>query len=220
MMDLILRRRELMTPQDTGPKYAITKKSNPAQMAVCYNKGWAANPDYMTIEEANALYVSQTQLGRAFSGINKVDLREFTNFYYDNTWGFLYEYGYATTALLIVLPNRPFTQNAKGINFKNSGDKYIVIPPGVTTYWSNTVFYQQGTQTNRDCIVHFIVEGETPPVFGGNFVNGEYFNVANNTTLADIFVPDNAVEIYKQATGWSKYADIIKPMSQYVEPNL
>lgn len=33
-----------------------------------------------------------------------------------------------------------------------------------------------------------------------------------------IYVPDNLVDSYKAATNWSVYADIIKPLSEYVEP--
>lgn len=40
-----------------------------------------------------------------------------------------------------------------------------------------------------------------------------------NTHIADgtanIYVPDNLVELYKAATNWSTYADMIKPISQY-----
>lgn len=32
-----------------------------------------------------------------------------------------------------------------------------------------------------------------------------------------IYVPDDSVEAYKQASGWSEYADIIYPLSEYVE---
>lgn len=35
--------------------------------------------------------------------------------------------------------------------------------------------------------------------------------------LSPIYVPDNSVDAYKAATGWSAKADIIKPMSEYVE---
>lgn len=208
----LIRRRGMMAGVRVA--YAITRESNPEQMAVCYSKGWAASPDHMTVEEANSLYVSQTQLGQAFTGISRVDLREFTNFYYDNTWGFLYGYGY-TTDLMLTLPNKPFTQHAKGVNLNTSGNKFIVIPAGVTQYNQNTVFYNQGLATNRNCIVHFVLEGETPPQITGNWVNNEPLHVANNATIAAIYVPDAAVEAYKQTRGWSHYADIIHPLSEY-----
>lgn len=37
-------------------------------------------------------------------------------------------------------------------------------------------------------------------------------------TDATIYVPDESVKAYKEATNWSAYADRIKPMSEYVEP--
>ena len=38
-----------------------------------------------------------------------------------------------------------------------------------------------------------------------------------NDKTASIWVPDGLVESYKAATNWSTYADIIKPLSEYVE---
>jgi hypothetical protein len=42
----------------------ITSESNPVVMSVCYNQGWAANPDYMTKREAEKV----TDIGNAFAG--------------------------------------------------------------------------------------------------------------------------------------------------------
>jgi len=35
--------------------------------------------------------------------------------------------------------------------------------------------------------------------------------------ICTIYVPDNLVEQYKTATNWSRHADKIKPLSEYVE---
>lgn len=49
-----------------------------------------------------------------------------------------------------------------------------------------------------------------PPTFGRAFEN-------MNTSNLKIYVPDDSVEAYKVASGWSTYADKIHPMSEYVE---
>lgn len=43
------------------------------------------------------------------------------------------------------------------------------------------------------------------------------FNTTQNSVGAAIYVPDESVEAYKNATGWSSYANKIKPLSEYVE---
>lgn len=49
------------------------------------------------------------------------------------------------------------------------------------------------------------MEGTEPPMLG----TGPF----GNKTL--IYVPDDSVEIYKNAPGWKNYADDIYPMSEY-----
>ena len=39
----------------------------------------------------------------------------------------------------------------------------------------------------------------------------------NYATVDKIYVPNESVDTYKTATNWSTYADIIKPLSEYVE---
>jgi hypothetical protein len=54
-----------------------------------------------------------------------------------------------------------------------------------------------------------IVRATTPPKSGANI-----FYLAD----CQIYVPDQSVTAYREASGWSAYADRIKPLSQYVEP--
>ena len=54
-----------------------------------------------------------------------------------------------------------------------------------------------------------IVKAITPPEIGGNMLTG-----ANSCI---IYVPDASVTAYREASGWSAYADRIKPLSEYVE---
>lgn len=59
--------------------------------------------------------------------------------------------------------------------------------------------------------ITLIVRASTPPSLGGPLIG----NVSAN--IGSIFVPDASVEAYKQATNWSLYADVIKPLSEYTE---
>lgn len=55
-----------------------------------------------------------------------------------------------------------------------------------------------------------IVRATEPPTLHGEGIRGV-------PVLTAIYVPDESVEAYKAATGWSSYAGIIKPLSEYVE---
>jgi hypothetical protein len=54
-----------------------------------------------------------------------------------------------------------------------------------------------------------VIRAVTPPTFGSGV-----FNSSNN---CPIYVPDESVEAYKNATNMSDYASRIKPLSEYVE---
>ena len=59
--------------------------------------------------------------------------------------------------------------------------------------------------------ITLIVRASTPPTLGGSLTS------INSANIGSIFVPDASVEAYKQATNWSLYADVIKPLSEYTE---
>lgn len=59
-------------------------------------------------------------------------------------------------------------------------------------------------------IVTIICRAITPPNLDHNF--------GYNGTPAAIYVPHTSVEAYKTASGWSDYANLIRPLSEYVEP--
>ena len=65
-----------------------------------------------------------------------------------------------------------------------------------------------GTRGNNITVV---VRATTPPSLGSTLLYSSY------STLDNIYVPDASVDAYKEATNWSRYADIIKPLSEYVE---
>ena len=72
-----------------------------------------------------------------------------------------------------------------------------------------------GNYAFQNCLSlqYICIEATTPPTLDSN--------VFKNSTIAaktgTIYVPDDSVDAYKEATNWSTYADIIKPLSEYVE---
>jgi hypothetical protein len=60
---------------------------------------------------------------------------------------------------------------------------------------------------NCPLLEYIEMESDTPPT-----LNSSTFNGANTTFV--IYVPDSAVNDYKDATGWIGYADRILPVSQ------
>ena len=67
-----------------------------------------------------------------------------------------------------------------------------------------------GTQGNNITVV---VRATTPPSLAGALINTTWVYA----TVGELYVPDASVDAYKAATNWSRYADIIKPLSGYVE---
>ena len=59
-------------------------------------------------------------------------------------------------------------------------------------------------------LTRVVIDNVTPPTLGGNS-----FAQANANLI--FYVPDSAVDTYKEATGWTAYASKIKPLSEYIE---
>lgn len=59
-------------------------------------------------------------------------------------------------------------------------------------------------------LIQVIIDNITPPTLSTNS-----FAQANANLV--FYVPDSAVDTYKEATNWSNYADRIKPLSEYVK---
>lgn len=55
-----------------------------------------------------------------------------------------------------------------------------------------------------------ICEATTPPTLAST-------NAFNNTNNCPIYIPDESVTAYREASGWLDYADRIKPLSEYTE---
>jgi len=74
-----------------------------------------------------------------------------------------------------------------------------VIPNSVTSIGSNVFF-------NWSSVLYVEIQAITPP----SLVNANAFNQQND---APIYVPDESVDAYKEATNWVDLADRIFPIS-------
>ena len=104
------------------------------------------------------------------------------------------------------LSNIQFPSSVTKMNnnvFQSSGIVIITLPETITTYGSG-VFY------NCRFLQKVIIDAATPPTIGANMF-------LNCTALTGIYVPDASVAAYKAASGWSAYADRIKPLSELGE---
>ena len=92
----------------------------------------------------------------------------------------------------------------------------IILPSTLTTIngWSSL--------TDISKITKMVVKATTPPTANDNILNG-YGVLVNNSTgdkyieypYFTIFVPDESVDLYKQAHGWSTFNKYIKGISEY-----
>lgn len=80
--------------------------------------------------------------------------------------------------------------------------EFIVLPSSIE-YVGTRCFTSTALKT-------LIVYATTPPTLGVNAISSAISN-------GSIYVPDQSVTAYREASGWLSYADQIKPLSQYVE---
>lgn len=86
----------------------------------------------------------------------------------------------------------------------------VDIGENCTSIGNSSFGRQVGTSGNNITVV---VRATTPPSLGGPLISKSWVYA----TVGKIYVPDASVDAYKAATNWSQYADIIKPLSEYVE---
>lgn len=88
---------EVFFNEDNSNEKVITSTSNPAVMAICYAKGWAAHEDYMTAAECAAV----TSLDDAFKGSAITSFDELQ--YFTGLTGNLYQQFESCTALTSII---------------------------------------------------------------------------------------------------------------------
>ena len=100
------------------------------------------------------------------------------------------------------------TSGYEGI-FSNCQNLTLVdIGENCTSIGSSSFGRFVGTRGNN---ITVIVRATTPPSLGGPLINTGWVYA----TVGRLYVPDASVNAYKAATNWSRYADIIYPLSEY-----
>ncbi|RGN37476.1 leucine-rich repeat domain-containing protein [Bacteroides oleiciplenus] len=126
----------------------------------------------------------------------------------------------------ITLPNN--ISSIRSGAFSSTAIKKLIVPEGYTEINYEMVAYDTvlelvdlpstlstlGTGINRQGSLYFrlICRAVTPPTFDGAWWDNSY----KGKPIA-IYVPDASVGTYKTASGWSKSAGVIHPLSEYVE---
>ena len=126
----------------------------------------------------------------------------------------------------ITLPNN-ITSIRSGL-LSNTAIKKLIVPEGYIEISSEMIAYDTalelvdlpstlttlGTGINRQGSLYFrlICRATTPPTF-----DGAWWDNSNKGKPIAIYVPDASVTTYKTASGWSKSASLILPLSTYGE---
>jgi len=99
----------------------------------------------------------------------------------------------------LVIPNSVTSITYAAFAGWTSNNHPLVIPNSVTSIGSSAFF-------NWSSVPYVEIQAITPP----SLVNANAFNQQNN---APIYVPDESVDDYKEATNWVDLADRIFPIS-------
>lgn len=102
------------------------------------------------------------------------------------------------------------TENYDGIFSHCSNLVLVDIGENCTSIGNSSFGRFVGTQGNNITVV---VRATTPPSLEGPLINTSWVYA----TVGKLYVPDASVDAYKAATNWSRYTDIIKPLSEYIE---
>lgn len=130
------------------------------------------------------------------SELTEVDLSSLTNLTTINN-----SFGTCRKLAKVTLPNSITTLN--NYAFINASSLPMINVHSVTTIGNNAF-------SNCSKLKIFIVENPTPPTLGNNVFSSTPSDMS-------IYVPDQSVTAYREASGWLDYADRIKPLSEYVE---
>lgn len=148
-----------------------------------------------------------SQLGRgAFSGIQLSGVVNFENLTVIGAYAL--RYTNVTHVKFPAIITLPAFYNYDGIFSYCSHLVLVDIGENCTAIGDKSFGRFVGTQ---GIDITLIVRASTPPTLGGSLTG------INSANIGSIFVPDASVEAYKQATNWSLYADVIKPLSEYTE---
>ena len=110
------------------------------------------------------------------------------------------------------LENCPNLVRVEFPNTSNVAPTTIYNNPSLTLVilGENVTSIESSSMANCPKLARVVVKAATPPTLAANAFN-------NSSALTSIYVPDASVEAYKTATNWAAKADIIKPLSEFVE---
>lgn len=208
MTDLMLRRRELMAPQDSAPKYAVDRKTNAPLMDICYAQGWAANEDYMTFEEAAKPITVSGNPFQWFTGTSLYELGYFTNLTNKSN-----QYRSLSVRVLRIYPinKNSVTDNPQvGARIDNTNRRLIDFGENITGFWGWCFDYLLVGCT-------FVFRSPTVVTIAQWDIDGTLncLGKGGNT----LYVPDNLVSAYEESVFGQK-GNTIKPLSEYDEKKL
>lgn len=198
-------RRRVLSNLAPEPIYALTKADNAKMFDVMRSKGYCADTDVMTIEEAEAVRTFITYgTTTIFSSIEYpffLDMRYFinvaalSNSYIQGLFKFCFP--------AKRIESNPFFKLGPNV-------KVVIIPKGCVIAVD---YVLNGKNISPIPTFTLIVEDEDPsiPFTGTRMLTWE-------CTVSDVYVPDDSVMLYKASSKWSTYRSKIKPISDYVEP--
>ena len=114
------------------------------------------------------------------------------------------DFGPLEDCLNLVRVELPNTSNVASATMCNNKLLALVI------LGANVTSIESRAMDNCPALARVVVKASTPPTLASNALQG-------TSALTGIYVPDASVEAYKTATNWSAFADIIKPLSEFVE---
>ena len=209
------RRRMLSSGKEA--MYAVTAADSPQLMQILYDKGIAANPSYITTKEAAK--VTNEQLARLKSKELAGIAEPFDGFRFfkgvtELPDGLFYDAAFTTLAM---------PENVRHVSanaFRQLKTKTVLKCPLVERVdawccyftnsvhvWGDKLMSIPGDYTFAGNIHVFL--GATPPVST---------NTHQIYSTRAVYVPDESLEAYKSATGFSEYSNRIHPISEYPNP--
>ena len=212
-----------------GSKYLMTAKSNPEVFAICLANGWCSS-EGMTYEEAGGVTEISSSIFYGNTDIVSFDELKFFTGLKNGLIGEISTTANGAFQNCTSLESIKLPENLRLIGVRTFSNctslKVVKIPSGVTRIYESAFFSTNlvsveipssvtridwGAFRNSSNVQYVKIFATVPPTsYTNNFTGGNYYN-------APIYVPDESVEAYKAATGWSALASRIKPLSEFVQ---
>ena len=120
-------------------------------------------------------------------------------------WQTCAAFRYCTSLKSILLPDGLERIGASAF-FGCTGICHFVLPASIN-YIDQQVFNRN---VDLGTMEYFIINAITPPVLFGS-------NAFDHTDNCPLYVPDSSVTAYKTAQNWTRLANRIKPLSEFME---